>query len=137
MERVGITHLAERPVTRLSGGERQLVVLARALAQDAPILLLDEPTAFLDLRHRLEVLSLVRELARAGRSALVVSHDLGLAARFCDRLALLGDGEILAQGPPSEVLTPANLRRAFEIESEVVIGPEGVPLVVPRLARPC
>lgn len=137
MERVGIAHLAERPVTRLSGGERQLVVLARALAQDSPILLLDEPTAFLDLRHRLEVLSLVRELARAGRSALVVSHDLGLAARFCDRLALLGDGEILAQGPPSEVLTPANLRRAFEIESEVVIGPEGVPLVVPRLARPC
>jgi iron complex transport system ATP-binding protein len=137
LDRVGIAHLAERPVTLLSGGERQLVVLARALAQDSPILLLDEPTAFLDLRHRLEVLSLVRELARAGRSALVVSHDLGLAARFCDRLALLGDGEILAQGPPPEVLTPANLRRAFEIESEVVIGPEGVPLVVPRLARPC
>ncbi len=137
MERVGIAHLAERPVTLLSGGERQLVVLARALAQDAPLLLLDEPTAFLDLRHRLEVLAIVRELARAGRSALVVSHDLGLAARYCDRLALLGDGEILADGPPCEVLTPDSLRRAFGIEAEVVRGPEGVPLVVPQLARPC
>jgi iron complex transport system ATP-binding protein len=137
MARAGVSHLAERPVTLLSGGERQLVVLARALAQDAPILLLDEPTAFLDLRHRLEVLTLVRALARAGGSALVVSHDLGLAARFCDRLALLGDGEILAAGPPAEVLRPEHLRRAFDIEADVVNGPGGVPLVVPRLAQPC
>jgi iron complex transport system ATP-binding protein len=136
MARVGVSHLAERPVTLLSGGERQLVVLARALAQDAKILLLDEPTAFLDLRHRLEVLSLVRALARAGRSALVISHDLGMAARFCDRLALLGDGEILATGTPLEVLRPANLRSAFGIEAEIVSGPAGVPLVVPRLG-PC
>ncbi len=133
MERVGIGHLAERPVTLLSGGERQLVVLARALAQDAPLLLLDEPTAFLDLRHRLEVLTLVRALAAEGRSALVVSHDIGLAARFCDRLALLSDGEIVAQGPPAEVLTPPVLRRAFEIEADVLVGPAGAPLVVPRL----
>ncbi len=134
LERVGIAHLADQPVTQLSGGERQLVVLARALAQDAQTLLLDEPTAFLDLRHRLEVLSLVRALARDGGSALVVSHDLGLAARFCDRLALVADGEIVAQGPPAEVLTPAALRRCFDIEAEVLTGPGGVPLVMPRLA---
>ena len=136
MERIGIAHLADRPVTLLSGGERQLVVLARALAQDAPILLLDEPTAFLDLRHRLEVLSLVRDLARSGRSALVVSHDLGLSARFCDRLALLAAVEGGAQGPPREVLTPGALRRAFDIDADVVAGPGGVPLVVPRPGPP-
>ncbi len=137
LERVGISHLADRPVTLLSGGERQLVVLARALAQDAPILLLDEPTAFLDLRHRLEVLGLVRSLARAGRSALVVSHDIGLAARFCDRIALLAEGEIAAHGTPAEVLTPSVLRRVFEIDAEVIPGPGGAPIVVPRLAGPC
>lgn len=133
LARVGAAHLAARPLPLLSGGERQLVVLARALAQDAPILLLDEPTAFLDLRHRLEVLTLVRELAREGRSALLVSHDLGLAARFCDRLAVLWDGEILAQGPPAQVLTPAVLERAFGVEATLLPGPEGTPLVVPRL----
>lgn len=137
MERVGIAHLADRPVTVLSGGERQLVVLARALAQDASILLLDEPTAFLDLRHRLAVLTLVRELARSGRSAIVVSHDLGLAARFCDRLALLCDGVVLASGPPGEVLVPGALRRAFGIDADIVPGPGGAPLVVPRLEGPC
>lgn len=134
MERVGVAHLAARPVTRLSGGERQLVVLARALAQDAPTILLDEPTAFLDLRHRLEVLELVRGLAREGRSALVVSHDLGLAARFCDRLALLADGEIRALGAPSAVLTQENLRAAFGIEADILRSPAGAPVVVPRLS---
>lgn len=137
LDRVGIGHLANRPMTALSGGERQLVVLARALAQDAPVLLLDEPTAFLDLKHRLEVLEIVRSLARAGRSALVVSHDLGLAARFCDRIALLADGEIAAHGMPEEVLTPEALRRVFDIDAEVLRGPGGAPIVVPRLARPC
>lgn len=135
MERVGIAHLADRPVTRLSGGERQLVVLARALAQDASVLLLDEPTAFLDLRHRIEVLALVRDFVRAGRSALVVSHDLALAARSCDRLALLAGGAVLAQGAPGDVLTPSALRRAFDVDVDVVPGPGGAPIVVPR--PPC
>ena len=132
LERVGITALADRPLLGLSGGERQLVMVARALAQDPQVLLLDEPTAFLDLRHRVEVLELVRAVAREGRSALVVSHDLALVARFCDRLALLAEGRILASGRPAEVLTPELLRRAFGIEAEVLAAPDGTPVVLPR-----
>jgi iron complex transport system ATP-binding protein len=130
--RVGIGDLADRSILELSGGERQLVLLARALAQQPRVLLLDEPTAHLDLRHRLQVLELVRELAGAGRSALVVSHDLSLAARGCDRLALLAEGRVLAAGPPAEVLSADSVRQAFGIEAEVVAGPDGTPLVLPR-----
>jgi iron complex transport system ATP-binding protein len=136
LARMGIEALADRSVLTLSGGERQLAVVARALAQEPSLLLLDEPTAFLDLRHRLEVLTVVRELAAAGTSALVVSHDLGVAARFCDRLVLLGGGRILANGPPREVLAPDSLRAAFGIEAEVLIGSDGIPVVVPRALAP-
>jgi iron complex transport system ATP-binding protein len=116
----------------LSGGERQLVLVARALVQDPAVLLLDEPTAPLDLRHRLGVLERVRDFAAAGRSALVVSHDLALAARGCTRLALLTDGRVLDSGAPERVLTPENLRAVFDIEADVVTAPDGSPLVVPR-----
>ncbi len=132
MERVGIADLADRSVLALSGGERQLVLVARALAQDTRVLLLDEPTAHLDLRHRIEMLELVREFVAGGRSALVVSHDLGLAARGCDRMALLADGSVLEAGPPGDVLTPERLRRAFGIEADVIRAPDGAPLVIPR-----
>lgn len=132
LAQLGIGPLADRSVDALSGGERQLVVVARALAQQADLLLLDEPTAFLDLRHRLQVLEIVRAQAAAGRAALVVSHDLALAARYCDRLALLCEGRILAAGAPWEVLTPARLRQALGVEAEIVPGPAGEPLVVPR-----
>jgi iron complex transport system ATP-binding protein len=132
MQRMGIEALADRAAPTLSGGERQLAVVARALAQEPRLLLLDEPTAFLDLRHRLEVLTVLRERAADGASALVVSHDLGLAARFCDRLVLLGDGRVLAEGPPRDVLSPDTLRAAFGIEAEIVTAPDGTPLVVPR-----
>jgi iron complex transport system ATP-binding protein len=133
MERMGVRELADRPIFELSGGERQLVMFARALAQEPELLLLDEPTAFLDLRHRLEVLQVVRELASRGRSALVVSHDLGLAARACDRLLLLADGRVAASGPPREILTPEVLRQVFGIEAELVKAPDGTLLVLPRL----
>jgi len=133
LERVGIEALADRSILELSGGERQLVLFARALAQEPAVLLLDEPTAHLDLYHRLHVLELVRELAREGRGALVVSHDLSLAARSCDRIAIAAGGELLAVGTPAEVLRPELLRRAFGIEAQVVPGPDGAPLVVPRL----
>jgi iron complex transport system ATP-binding protein len=98
------------------------------------VLLLDEPTAHLDLRHRVRVAALVRELAREGRSALVVSHDLGLAARSGDRIALLRDGELRALGTPREVLTPENMRSIFDVETEILEATDGALQVVPKLA---
>jgi len=136
MEAVGIADLASRDVTALSGGERQLVLVARALAQDPRVLLLDEPTAHLDLRHRTVVVEQVRRFVGDGRSALVVSHDLNLAARSCDRIALLAEGRLLACGKPAEVLDAATLRATFGIEADVLAGPDGAPLVVPRRATP-
>jgi iron complex transport system ATP-binding protein len=132
MARVGIENLASRSILELSGGERQLVLIARALAQDAAVLLLDEPTAHLDLSHRIHVLSLVREFAAAGRSALVVSHDLTLAARGCDRIALLASGAVLVAGAPAAVLTRENLKIAFGIDADVQAAADGLPIVVPR-----
>jgi iron complex transport system ATP-binding protein len=134
MERMGIAELADRSVFELSGGERQLAVFARALAQEPELLLLDEPTAFLDLRHRIEVLRAVREQAREGRAALVVSHDLALAARICDRLVLLAGGRGVRQGAPAEVLQETPLREAYGIHASVVPGPDGAPVVVPTLS---
>ena len=134
MERMGIAHLENRSVLELSGGERQLVMFARALAQGPELLLLDEPTAFLDLSHRVDVLQVVRERVAAGGSAIVVSHDLGLSARVCDRLIVLADGEVVAQGVPAEILRPELLRRAFGIEADILDGPDGLPVVVPRVA---
>ena len=131
---VGIESLADRPMSELSGGERQLVLVARALAQEPDVLLLDEPTAHLDLRHRAVVLERVREFARAGGAALVVSHDLTLAARSCQRLALLAGGTLAACGAPSEVLRPPLLARVFGVEAEVLAAPDGAPIVVPRRA---
>lgn len=133
LARLGIEDLADRSVETLSGGERQLVLFARALVQDPGLLLLDEPTAFLDLKHRLEVLREVRRFVAAGRGALVVSHDLTLAARACDRLVLLGEGEVVAVGSPETVLTPANLKRAFAIDAQVAPGPDGRLVVLPML----
>jgi iron complex transport system ATP-binding protein len=131
MARVGIAALAERSVLDLSGGERQLVLVARALTQQAGILLMDEPTAHLDLRHRIVVLDRVREFVAAGGSALVVSHDLTLAARTCDRIALLREGRLVATGAPADAITPDHLRAAFGIEADVLAAPDGSPLVVP------
>jgi iron complex transport system ATP-binding protein len=133
LSRLDVEHLADRSSFELSGGERQLVLLARALVQEPKLLLLDEPTAFLDLSHRMLVLRLVRELASQGCAALVVSHDLALTARACDRLLLLHDGEIHADGAPRDVLDEATLERVFGIDAQIIEGPEGAPLVVPRL----
>jgi iron complex transport system ATP-binding protein len=135
MERTGVASLATRSLAELSGGERQRVVIAKALAQEAEVLLLDEPTSHLDLRHRTVVLERVRRFVADGRSALVVSHDLNLAARSADRIALLAGGRLIRCGPPAEVLDAESLRETFEIDADVLPGPDGAPLVVPRRAR--
>ena len=109
------------------------VALARLFLRSPDLVLLDEPTAHLDLRHRVRVAALVRELVREGRSALVVSHDLGLAARSGDRIALLHRGELHAVGTPREVLTPEHLRATFEVETEILTASDGALQVVPKL----
>ena len=110
---------AARSVMELSGGERQRVHLARAIAQKSRIILLDEPTANLDLTHQFEALQLVKDFTRAGGAALAAIHDLSLAARFCDRLLLLSQGQVAAVGPPAEVISESNLMRHFALRARV------------------
>jgi len=123
LRRTDTRQFARRSVEALSGGERQRVLLARALAQDTPILLLDEPTASLDINHQVETLSLVRELVDDGKTVVAAIHDLELAARFCDAVALLSDGELLAHGSPAAVLTVDRLERAFDVRVAVSVNP--------------
>jgi iron complex transport system ATP-binding protein len=130
LERTNIRSLAHRPVGELSGGERQRVLLARAVAQETPVLVLDEPTASLDINHQLATLSLAQELVREGHTAVAAIHDLDLAARFCDQMALLTDGEIVAVGAPDEVLTSERLAEAYGVPTEVTVNPvTGTPTV--------
>jgi iron complex transport system ATP-binding protein len=133
MERCEVVHVAARSFRALSGGERQRVMLARALAQAARLLLLDEPTAFLDLKHRLAVYALLGRLHRDnGLTVVVVSHDINLAARHCDRLVLLRCGAIAADGTPAEVLRPDPIRSVYEVDVEVGTDPSsGRPFVIP------
>jgi len=126
--------LARRDATRLSGGERQRVVLARALAQEPRYLLLDEPTNHLDLRYQVEMLAYTRQEVDRGIGALVVLHDLNLAARFCDRLAVLQGGRVVAQGPPEAVLTAALVSRVYGTDVDVH-AVDSRPVVLPRLPR--
>ncbi|MGW3328372.1 heme ABC transporter ATP-binding protein [Streptomyces virginiae] len=127
-----VTDFAARPFSALSGGERARVALARVLAQRAPLLLLDEPTAALDLRHQELVLRICRERAAAGDAVVVVLHDLGLAAAYADRAAVLHDGRIAADGPPAEVFEGELLSRVYRQPVEVLPHPRtGAPLVVP------
>lgn len=127
------TNLAGREVTRLSGGERARVAMARCLAQEAGVLLLDEPTAALDLRHQVGTLHLAAEAAGAGAAVLAVMHDLALAARFCDRIVVLDRGRIRADGAPREVLDADRLSEIYGCEVDVIAHPrDGSLLVVPR-----
>ncbi|MFJ6570132.1 ABC transporter ATP-binding protein [Streptomyces sp. NPDC091292] len=124
---LGTAHLADAPFDRLSGGEKQRVLIARALAQQAGTMVLDEPTNHLDLRHQLDTLRLVRHL---GTTAVVALHDLNLAATFCDRLCVLDGGRVVTTGTPGEVLTPELLAEVYRVEADVREHPRtGVPQV--------
>lgn len=126
--------LAHRPVDELSGGQRQRVWIAMALAQETDLLLLDEPTTYLDVAHQVEVLDLLVDLnLTRGATVVMVLHDLNLAGRYADHLVALRDGRVVAAGAPSEVVTPTLVREVFGLECRVIDDPvSGTPLVVPR-----
>ncbi|WP_313690913.1 ABC transporter ATP-binding protein [Halorarum halobium] len=131
---VGVEDLAGRPVGDLSGGQKQLAWLSMVLAQETDVLLLDEPTTYLDLHHQLRVLDAVTQLnAERGVTVAVVLHDIGQAARFADNLVALKDGEPFDWGPPDEVVTGELVREVFGVEADVGFGPDG-PTVTPRRA---
>ncbi len=135
MEFTRTQHLTDRLVQELSGGERQRVILARALAQEADLLLLDEPTLHLDIAHQVDLLRLVRDLAREqGYAVLLVTHELNLAAEFADQALLLSRGQVVREGTPAEVFDRELLERVFQTELDVFIHPEtGRPRVVLRV----
>jgi iron complex transport system ATP-binding protein len=126
MERVGVAHLRDRDARRLSLGERQLVFVALALAQEAPILILDEPTAHLDIRHQVEVMQLLADLnENDDRTIVAVLHDLALAANFFPRIALMSAGRIVADGPPADTLDAGHIRAVFGVDPALVRLPAG------------
>ncbi|WP_407661633.1 ABC transporter ATP-binding protein [Haladaptatus caseinilyticus] len=132
LELAGVTHLRDEEMGSLSGGQRQLAWIAMVLAQDTDVLLLDEPTTYLDLRHQLRVLEVVRTLTHEEDLTIgIVLHDISQAARYADNLVALRDGEPYDWGPPSEVVTEELLADVFGVEATVGIGPEG-PVVTPR-----
>ena len=132
LEQTDLTALADRRMGELSGGEAQRSWFALALAQEPEILLLDEPTTFLDLAHQLAVLDLIRRLNEARRLTVVMAlHDLGQASRYADRVAVLRDGELLADGSPAEVLTAPVIRAAYAVDVEIVRGASGIAAVIP------
>ncbi|MBC6468169.1 ABC transporter ATP-binding protein [Actinomadura alba] len=133
LAKTGLLELADRPLDELSGGQRQRAWISMALAQDTGLLLLDEPTTFLDLAHQIEVLELIRRLhADHGRTVVMVLHDLNLAARYADRLVAMRDGRVAASGAPAEVLTVELLAEVFGLDAKIITDPvSGGPLVVP------
>ncbi|MDF2999148.1 MAG: fecE [Xanthobacteraceae bacterium] len=133
MQRTGTLPLARRRVAELSGGQRQKVAIAMALAQETPILLLDEPISFLDLSHQMEVLELCRKLATAGKTLVAVLHDLNLACRYASRLIVMSNGRIVDSGAPAQIVTEALIERVFDLPCAVLPDPlTRTPMVIPR-----
>jgi iron complex transport system ATP-binding protein len=128
LSQLGLMGMAVRLMSDLSGGERQKVLIARALAQEPEVLLLDEPTSNLDVRHQLEVLELVREVAHhRGKCVITVMHDLNVAGRFSDQMLMLKGGQVFAVGSPWSVLTPENVKAVYEVDSimmKTIVGPQ-------------
>ena len=132
MRRAGCDRFADRELGSLSGGERRRAFIARALAQEATLLLLDEPTSNLDAHAQVEILELVADLAAGGSGVLLIVHDLTLAAAYCDRVVLLDRGEVVAEGPPSEVVTSEHVQRVYGSGVTVLPHPvSGAPVVIP------
>ncbi|MFI6052070.1 ABC transporter ATP-binding protein [Streptomyces violascens] len=137
MDATGVGGLGERYVDELSGGQRQRVWIAMALAQQTPLLLLDEPTTFLDIQHQIEVLDLCAQLHESqGRTLVAVLHDLNQAARYASHLIAMREGEVVASGEPASVVTAELVERVFGVRCQVIPDPEtGTPLVVPAAPR--
>jgi len=132
LEATGVADLADRRVDELSGGQRQRVLLAMTLAQETDILLLDEPTTFLDMTHQIEVLELCRELHGEGRTIVAVLHDINQACRYATHLVAMRDGEIIAEGAPSELITAELVEQVFGLRARVIADPvTATPLVIP------
>lgn len=132
MERAEVAHLADRPIDTLSGGERQKVRIARALAQEPRFLLLDEPTNHLDLHSRLTVMELLRQIHSEGLAILIVSHEINLVAELCESVRLIHDGSFMCEGPPAEVITEQSIASCFDIKALVDVNPvTGTPRVTP------
>jgi len=132
----GLEELRNRSVPELSGGQRQRAFIAMALAQDTPYVMLDEPTTFLDIRHQVETLDLVRQLHDAGRTSIIVLHDIAQAARYGDRLVVMHEGRLVAEGKPADVVTPELMQSVYGLECSVYPDPvSGTPVVTPRHGR--
>ena len=133
LERTGLTDLTTRVVDELSGGQRQRVWIAMALAQDTPLLLLDEPTTYLDISHQIDVLDLCTRLHREGRTLVAVLHDLNQAARYATHLIAMRHGSIVAQGLPSDIVTAELVRDVFGVDARIIPDPEtDTPMIVPH-----
>lgn len=137
MEETDTAQFADRFLHELSGGEKQRVVIARALAQQPDIMLLDEPTSFLDIRHEIEIYNLLTRLnSERGLTVITVSHDLNVAALYCRRLVMLNEGRIHCSGPPADVLTEKNIRAVYDTNVTIQHHPEtGVPIVIPEATK--
>lgn len=119
MSQTRTRNLADRRLTQLSGGQRQRAFLAMVLAQDTPLILLDEPTTYLDINHQVELMRLMVELKRQGKTVVTVLHDLNQASRYCDHLVVLASGRVMAQGAPEAVMKPELLKTVFSVEAEI------------------
>lgn len=133
MSQTRIHHLSERRLTELSGGQRQRAFLAMVLAQNTSVVLLDEPTTYLDINHQVELMRLMGELRDRGKTVVAVLHDLNQASRYCDHLVVMTNGQVMAQGTPEEVMNPGLLRTVFSVETEIHPEPvSGRPMCVVR-----
>ena len=132
IDKMGLSDFAFRRFDRLSGGEKQRVIIAKAVAQDPDLFLFDEPTSDLDLKNQIEVMKELRKIVSEenGKAAVIAIHDINIASRFSDRIMLLHEGEIISNGKPSDVLTPENIELVFEVTSRQVMGEDGILRIV-------